>query len=184
MEKKPPDVRDSIAELIGNIGTVGVFMLGEIRVFLKNSWGGSREEFFAAVDKTATNLKRSGKMAISDIETASAKIKDAWEILDRERNLDWDNFLADLKQRLKKLGALSKETLGLCLNQAKELLDKQWTALGRIGEDRLKQVQENSDDFANTLKSGLGTLFNRARKTGKKLDRAIDAAWNEIKKKN
>ena len=39
MEKKPPDIRASITELIGNIGTIGVFMLGEIRVFLKNSWG-------------------------------------------------------------------------------------------------------------------------------------------------
>ena len=94
-------------------------MLGEIRVFLKNSWGASREEFLAAVDKTATNLKRSGKMAVGDIETASAKIKDAWEILDRERNLDWDNFINDLKLKLKKLGALSKDTVGLCLNQAK-----------------------------------------------------------------
>ncbi|MGC8658294.1 MAG: hypothetical protein ACP5U1_04400 [Desulfomonilaceae bacterium] len=184
MEKKPPDVRDSIAELIENVGTVGVFMLSEIRVFLKNSWGASREEFFTAVDKTAANLKRSGKMAIGDIEVASAKIKDAWEILDRERNLNWDKFLTDLKQRFKTLGALSMETLGLCIKQARELLDKQWTAFGRIGEGSLKQVQENSDDLTNTVKAGLESLFKKAYKTGKKLDKAFDAAWNEIKKKN
>ena len=184
MEKKTPDVRDSVTELIGNIGTIGVFMLGEIRVFLKNSWGASREEFFAAVDKTATNLKRSGKMAVGDIETASAKIKDAWEILDRERNLDWDNIINNLKPKLKKLGALSKDTLGLCLNQAKELLDKKWTAFGRIGEERVKQAQDHSDELTGVLKTRLGSLLETARKTGKKLDRALDAAWNEMKKKD
>ncbi|MGC8604028.1 MAG: hypothetical protein ACP5VS_10095 [Desulfomonilaceae bacterium] len=184
MEKKPPDVRDSITELIGNIGTVGVFMLGEIRVFLKNSWGASKEEFLAAVDKTATNLKRSGKMAVSDIEIASAKIKDAWEILDQERNLDWDSFLFDLKQKLKKLGELSKDTLGLCLNQAKELLDKKWTAFGRIGEDRLKQAQENSEEIAKILKTRVGALIQKARKKGKRFDQALGAAWNEMKKKD
>ena len=184
MEKKPPDIRDSITELIGNIGTIGVFMLGEIRVFLKNSWGASREEFFAAVDKTATNLKRSGKMAIGDIETASAKIKDAWEILDREKDLDWDNFINDLKQKLKILGTLTKDTIGLCLNQARELLDKKWTAFGRIGEDRVKQAQEQSDEIAEVLKTRLGSLFETARKTGKKLDRALNTAWNEMKKKD
>ncbi len=184
MEKKPPDVRDSIAELMGNIGTVGVFMLGEIRVFLKNSWGASKEEFLAAVDKTTTNLKRSGQMAVGDIEMASAKIKDAWEILDRERNLDWDNFITDLKQRLKILGSVSKDTFELCLNQAKELIDKKWTAFGRLGEDRVKQAHEHSDEIAEALKTRLGSLLETARKTGKKLDRALDAAWNEMKKKD
>ncbi|MDA8405406.1 MAG: hypothetical protein M0T73_00890 [Deltaproteobacteria bacterium] len=184
MEKKTPDVRDSITELIGNIGTIGVFMLSEIRVFLKNSWGASREEFFAAVDKAATNLKRSGKMAVADIEIASAKIKDAWEILDRERNLDWDNFINDLKPKLAKLGALSKDTIELCLNQAKELLDKRWTAFGRLGEKRVKQAQEHSDEIAEVLKTRLGSLIRTARKTGKKLDRAFGAAWDEMKKKD
>ncbi len=184
MEKKPPDVRDYITELIGNVGTVGVFMLGEIRVLLKNSWGASKEEFLAAVDKAATNLKRSGRMAVGDIEIASAKIKDAWDTLDRERDLDWDNFISDFKQRLKKLGELSKETFGLCLNQAKELLDKKWTAFGRIGEDRVKQAQEQSDEIAEVLKTRLGSLFETARKTGKKLDRALNTAWNEMKKKD
>ncbi len=100
MDKKSPDVKDSISELMGNIGTIGVFMLGEIRVLLKKSWGSSKQEFRTAVDQAATNLQRSGKLAVSDIETASTKIKDAWETLDKERNLDWDSFIADLKQRL------------------------------------------------------------------------------------
>ncbi|MCX5872904.1 MAG: hypothetical protein NTY51_06680 [Deltaproteobacteria bacterium] len=184
MEKKPADVRDSIAEMMENIGTIGVFMLGEIRVFLKKSWGASKEDFFSAVDQTAKTLKRSGKMAVGDIETASAKIKDAWELLDRERNLDWDNFITDLKQRLKTIGALSKDTFGLCVNQAREVLDKQWTVLGRIGEDRVKQVQEHSGQMTEVIKTHFGGLMETVQKTGKKLDRALDAAWNEIKRKD
>ncbi len=184
MDKKAPDVRDSLTELMANLGTIGVFMLGEIRVFLKKSWGSSREEFFSAVDKTARNLKRSGKLAVVDIETASTKIKDAWETLDRERNLDWDSFLNDLKQRFKTLGALSRDTLGLCVNQAMELLDKQWTAIGRIGENRVKQAQGHSDEMARILKDRVGDFFETVQKTGKRLDRAWDAAWQEMKKKD
>ncbi|MFH0958044.1 MAG: hypothetical protein V1897_04995 [Pseudomonadota bacterium] len=184
MDKKSPDVRDSISELMGNIGTIGVFMLGEIRVLLKKSWGSSRQEFWSAVDQAATNLKRSGKLAASDIETASTKIKEAWETLDQERNLDWDSFIADLKQRLKLLGYVSKDVFSLCVKQTWELLDKQWTAFGRIGEQSLKQVQGQSGEIAKTVKEGLDSLLSNVQKTGKKLDKAFDAAWNEIKKKD
>jgi hypothetical protein len=184
MDKKSPDVKDSISELMGNIGTIGVFMLGEIRVLLKKSWGSSRQEFRTAVDQAATNLKRSGKLAVSDIETASTKIKDAWETLDKERNLDWDSFISDLKQRLKLMGSVSKEAFSLCVKQAWEVLDKQWTAFGRIGEDRFKKAQEQSGEIAKTVKDGLDSFLNNVQKTGRKLDKALDAAWNEIKKKD
>ena len=33
------DVKDAITELVDNLGTVGVFMLGETRALLRRSWG-------------------------------------------------------------------------------------------------------------------------------------------------
>jgi hypothetical protein len=184
MDRKSSDVKDSISELMANIGTVGIFMLGEIRVLLKKSWGSSRQEFRAAVDQAATNLKRSGKLAVSDIETASIKIKDAWETLDREKNLDWESFIKDLKERLTLLGSVSREALGLCVKQTGEVLDKQWTAFGRIGEERVKQAQEQSGEIAKIVKDGLDSLLDNVQRTGRKLDKALDAAWKEIKKKD
>ena len=47
------DVKDAITELVDNLGTVGVFMLGETRALLRRSWGTSRQEFMAAVDQAA-----------------------------------------------------------------------------------------------------------------------------------
>lgn len=184
MEKKTPDVRDSISELVGNIGTVGIFMLGEIRVLLKKSWGSSREEFRAAVDQAAINLKRSGNLAMGDIETASTKIKDAWDTLDKERNIDWDSFLGDLKHRLKLIGEVGRDAINLCVKQTGEVLDKKWTAFGRIGEEHVRHAQEQSGEIAKVVKDGLGNLLDNVQKTGKKLDNALDAAWNEIKKKD
>ena len=83
--KPPPDVKETIAELVENLGTVGAFMLSESRAFLRRSWGASREEFMAAVDQIARNMKQSGKMAVQDVETAAEKVKQSWEVLDRKR---------------------------------------------------------------------------------------------------
>ena len=51
------DVKDAITELVDNLGTVGVFMLGETRALLRRSWGASRQEFMAAVDQAAENYE-------------------------------------------------------------------------------------------------------------------------------
>ncbi len=184
MEKKAPDVKESIVELMTNLGTIGVFMLGESRAFLRKSWGASREEFFAAIDQVSKTMKQSGKMAVDDIERAAEKIKESWEILDKEKDLDWDNFLTDLKNRLKAIGDITKETFDLCVNQTKEVLDKQWSAVGRIGEDHVKEAQKHTDQMAKIFKEQWGVFCDTMQKTGKKIDRAVEAAWEEIKKKD
>lgn len=184
MEKKGPDIKESVVELMENLGTIGVFMLGEARAFLRRSWGASREEFFSAVDQASKTMKQSGKMAVSDIERASEKIKQSWELLDKEKDLDWDSFLTDLKTRLKEIGNISKETFDLCVNQTKEVLDKQWTAIGRVGEDQVKEAQKHTEQMARVFKDQWGVFWETMQKTGKKIDRAVEAAWEEIKKKD
>jgi hypothetical protein len=184
MDKKAPDVKESIVELMDNLGTIGVFMLGEARAFLRKSWGASREEFFAAVDQASKTMKQSGKMAVEDVERAADKIKQSWELLDREKDLDWDSFLSDLKTRLGQIGNITKETFDLCVNQTKEVLDKQWTAFGRIGEDQVREAQKHTEQMARVFKDQWGVFRDTMQKTGKKIDRAVEAAWEEIKKKD
>jgi hypothetical protein len=184
MDKTRANIRESLAELTENLGTIGVFMLGEARVFLRKSWGASREEFYVAIDQVSRTMKQSGKLAAADIDRAADKIKQSWGLLDQEKDLEWDNFLSDLKNRLIALGEISKETFDLCVNQASQVLDKQWTAFGRVGEDQLKQAQEHITHTASALKSQWGVFLETMGKTGNRIDRAVDAAWKEIKKKD
>ena len=90
------DVKDAITELVDNLGTVGVFMLGETRALLRRSWGASRQEFMAAVDQAARTMKQSGKMAAEDVERAAEKVKQSWELLQKEKDLEWDSFFNEL----------------------------------------------------------------------------------------
>ncbi len=50
--KKGDEVRQAFAELMENLGVIGLFMLKEIRTLLRSSWGTNKEEFMRAVDKT------------------------------------------------------------------------------------------------------------------------------------
>lgn len=182
MEKSDQTVRETIAELSDNLGTVGVFMLGEARVFLTKSWGASREEFYVAVDQVSRTMKLSGKLAVDDIDRAADKIKQSWDLLVQEKTLDWDAFLNELKNRLAGLGNVSKDTFDLCVNQAAVTLEKQWTAFGRIGENQAKYAQEQIGDMATAIKSQWEVYWETMQKTGNKIDRAVNAAWEELKK--
>lgn len=184
MSGKPTNVKDAVGELMENLGTIGIFMLGECRAFLRKSWGASREEFFAAVDQTAKTMKQSGKMAVEDIERAATKIKDSWELLDQEKNLEWDSFLGEIKTRLQTIGTVTQETFDLCITQAREALDKQWTATGRLGEDQIRAIQGHTEQMAKSFMAQWSIFRDYMEKTGKKVDRAVEAAWEELKKKD
>lgn len=184
MDQKKTDVKESVVELLENLGTIGVFMLRESRAFLRKSWGASKEEFLEAVDHTARTMKQSGKMAADDIERAAEKIKKSWPLLNQDKDTEWDNFLKELTARLNTMGDISKETFDLCVNQAKETLDKQWTAMGRLGEGQLNAVQEQTEQMAKAFKSQWSVFWDTMEKTGKKIDRAVEAAWEELKKKD
>ena len=183
MERKN-DVKDAITELVDNLGTVGVFMLGEARALLRRSWGSSRQEFMAAVDQAAKTMKQSGKMAGEDIERAAEKVKQSWEVLQKEKNLEWDSFFNELTSRLKTIGNVTQETFELCVNQAKDILDKHWEATGRLGEEQLKVFQGQSEKMAKAVKEQWSVFRDVMDKTGKKIDRAMEAAWEELKKKD
>ncbi|MGO8880873.1 MAG: hypothetical protein ACLPVO_11865 [Desulfomonilaceae bacterium] len=182
MEKSDQTVRETIAELSDNLGTVGIFMLGEARVFLTKSWGASREEFYIAVDQVSRTMKQSGKLAVDDIDRAADKIKQSWDLLVQEKALDWDAFLNELRNRLAALGNVSKDTFDLCVDQTAETLDKQWTAFGRIGENQAKYTQEQICNMVTSVKSQWEVYWETMQKTGNKIDRAVNAAWEEIKK--
>lgn len=184
MDKKEPDVKESISDLMDNLGTIGVFMLGEVRAFLRKTWGASRGEFMDAVDQTARTMKQSGKMASEEVERAAKRIKESWSLLDEERNLAWDSFFVELTDRLKKIGDISKEAFDLSVNQAKEALDKQWTSMGRLGEDQLKAAQDLSSMMAKAFKDQWSVFWDTLEKTGKKIDKAVDAAREELKRKD
>jgi hypothetical protein len=183
MDEKKPDVKEAIAELMDNLGAIGVFMLGEVRAFLRKSWGTSREEFMQAVDKTARTMKQSGKMAAEDIERAASQIKESWSVLNQERNLEWDSFLGELTSRLSTLSDVSRDTFDLCVNQARDAVIKQWIAMGRLGEDQLKTVQNITEMMAKSFKGQWGSFRDTLEKTGKKVDRAMEAALRELRKK-
>jgi hypothetical protein len=164
MEKNDQGVREAIVELTDNLGTIGVFMLGEARAFLTKSWGASREEFYTAVDQVSRTMKQSGKMAVDDIDRAADKIKQSWDLLIEENGLDWDSFLNELKNRLAALGSFSKDTFDVCVDQAAETLDKQWTSVGRVGEDQVKYAQEQLGYMSSAVKSQWDTVWRLCKK--------------------
>lgn len=182
MTKNDQGVSEAIAELVENLGVIGVFMLGETRAFLVKSWGASREEFFAAVDQISKTMKQSGNLAVDDIDRAADKIKQSWDLLSDEMALDWDAFLNELKNRLATIGNLSKDTFDLCVDQTAETLDKQWTAFGRVGENQVKYAQDQVGTMATAIKSQWEVYWKTMQQTGDKIDRAVDAAWEEFKK--
>ncbi len=180
----PSNIKDTISELMQNLGTVGLFMLSEARSFLRKTWGASREEFFAAVDQTARTMKQSGKMAAGDIERAAEKIKASWDVLNQEKNVDWDTFLKEVRSRLELLGSVTRETFEFSVNHAKEVLDKQWTATGRVGQEQLNSVRKQSEEMAEAFKKQWEVVRNKLEDAGKRIDRAIEAALEELKKKD
>jgi hypothetical protein len=182
MKKDEQGVQEAISELLDNLGVIGVFMLGEVRVFLVKSWGASSLEFFQAVDQIARTMKQSGKMAYEDIDRAADKIKNSWDILSQETADNWDEFLDNVKTRLYSAGSISRDSFCGCVKQASEALGSQWTSVGRIGENQVNQAQQQIAYMASAVESQWDVFWDTMQKTGNKIDRSIDAAWEEIKK--
>ena len=135
------------------------------------------------MDQTARTMKQSGKMAAEDIERAAEKIKASWDVLNKEKNVDWDTFLQEVRTRLERLGAITRETFESSVNQAKDVLDKQWSATGRVGEEQLNSVRKQSEEMAEAFKKQWDVVRDKLQDASKRIDRAIEAAWEELKKK-
>ncbi len=176
------DIKDSLSELADNLGTVGLFMLGEIRAFLKKSWGASKDEFMDAVDHVAKSMKQSGKLALGDIDRAASQIKTNWDKLYGVGGLEWDSFFKEMKSRLEQMSDITQDTFDLAVEQAKKTLDAHWSAVGRLGEDQLQTFQKYSEEMAKAVKGQWTTFWDQMQKTGKKVDRAMQAARDELKK--
>jgi hypothetical protein len=183
MDDRTSNVKEAIVELLDNLGTIGLFMLAEARSFLRKSWGASREEFVAAVDKAARTMKQSGKIAAEDVERTADKIKQSWELLNSEKDMDWDNFQKELTSRLRTMGDVTRETFDLCVNQARDVLDKQFKTAARLGDEQFQALRKQTEQMAEAVKSQWQTFSDHMEKTGKRIDRAMEAAWEEFKKK-
>ncbi len=176
------NIKDSVSELLQNLGTVGLFMLSETRSFLRKTRGASREEFMAALDQTARKMKQSGKIAAEDIDRAAEKIKASWEILKKEKNPEWEAFLTEVKSKLARVGEITREVYEAGVNQAKESFDKKRAATG-LDDEQFKSFRKESEEMAEKLKKEWGKVGEKLREASKKMDRAIEAALRELKTK-
>lgn len=178
------NTRETIVELIDNLGAIGLFMLGETRSLFRKSWGASKEEFVAAVEQTARNMKKSAKWAVEDVERSAAKLRESWDLLDSQRKGDWEQFVAELKGRLDAIGNISEETFIFCVDKTRDALEKQWAAMGLIGEEQAQVWRTQAENMARSFKQQWSVFRDTMEKTEKRIDRAIDAAWEELKKRD
>jgi hypothetical protein len=178
------DVREAFSQLLDNLGMIGSFMLREVWSLLRMSWGASREEFLAALDKVKKNMIESGKWAADDIEKTSQRILQSWDLLNEHKDAESKAFFSEVRDKLEKIGSITKENFDAGVTAAKETLDSQWKSMGKLGEDQIRVVQEQTGHWADALKGQWDVVKDNLEKTGKKVDRAISAALDELKKKD
>ena len=56
--------------------------------------------------------------------------------------------------------------------------------MGKLGEDQIRTIQEQTSHWADALKGQWDVVKDNLEKTGQKVDRAINAALEELKKKD
>ncbi len=178
------NVRDAFSQLLDSLGMIGAFMLTEVWSLLRKSWGGSREEFLAALDKVKKNMIQSGKWAAEDIEKTSQRILQSWDLLNDQKDAESKAFFSETRERLEKFGSITRENFDASVNAARETLDSQWKAMGKLGEDQIRIIQDQTSHWADALKGQWDVVKDNLEKTGQKVDRAINAALDELKKKD
>jgi hypothetical protein len=82
------------------------------------------------------------------------------------------------------VGEITQDTFDRSVEQAKKTLDKQWVKTGRTGEEQMDAIHRHSDEMAKSFKKQWAVFWAHMEKTGKKADRAVNAAWEELKKKD
>ncbi|MBM4327571.1 MAG: hypothetical protein FJ118_10460 [Deltaproteobacteria bacterium] len=183
MQQERKNVGEAVGDLIENLGTIGQFMLSELWSLRRLGLSSSREDFVEALNKVARSMKESGKWAADDVERAANEIKNNWRLLSEENRQEWEQFVGELEKRLKTLGEITQDTFNLSVDQAKKTLERQWTATGRVGEEQLKACRERSEKMATAFRDQWSTFLDQMERTGRKVDRAIQAAWEELRKK-
>jgi hypothetical protein len=169
---------------LDNLGMIGAFMLNESWHVLKNSWGKSREDFWEALDKSKETMIKSGKWAMTDIERAYGELHKSWDLLNAQKEQERDSFLNELKERLSKYSDISWEIYENAVNNARETIDRQWEQFHKMGNEQMTVVKEQTATWANMFKDHWDTFRTQMDKTGKKVDKAVNAAWDELKKKD
>jgi hypothetical protein len=67
---------------------------------------------------------------------------------------------------------------------AQKRLVSQWDAAGRPGEELLSSVQSYAEKMGGALKEQAGLFTGVITETGKKIERALQAALDELRKKD
>ncbi len=166
-------VKETVSELMDSLLTIGRFNVNEIRAFLRKMPGGSWDQVRTAVDALAKSMRESGKWAVGDVERAAGRIKDS---------IEWEDFLANVRDQLKNVQEVTKEAFEAAANKAGEAVEKKWQEQGKPGEKHVREVQEKAAQMAETFKKQWGVFQEKREQTEKRLERAIQAAWKELKK--
>ncbi len=175
-------MKESLTELMDHLGIIGQFMFGELRSLLRKGWGGSKEEFMAGLNQVVRSMKQSGKWAAQDIDRAAELIRKNWKLLAGADGKEWDLFVDEICSRLQTLGQVTRAGFETAVDQARKALDMQWDAAGRMGEKQIQMLQEHSRRMADSFKDQWEVFWDNMEKHGKKVDRAVHAAWEELKK--
>lgn len=176
------DFKETVSQLTSNLGTTAMLMLTEVLNSLERGWAASKREFDLTVDRVAEAAKISGNMAAQEVEQAADQIKQTWEVLHEQNKRDLDSFVSELKVRLEKMQELNQETFNLAVDQAKETLDKQWEAVGRVGENQVRLLHRVSEQMAESFKDKWTFFYDQFQRSGQRVERALHAALEELKK--
>ena len=124
--------KKAIEELVSNLGTNAEFMIGEVRAFLRKATtisGAAAQEavplkaqFDNAVDQAAKVMAQTGKLSKEDIQRATDKIKDSYELFQQEKDQEWDAFLwkGDRETKFKKLETSIRKFLNRASNRPRK----------------------------------------------------------------
>ena len=166
-------VKDAVNELMDNLLTIGKFNATEVGAFFKRVQGASWSQMTDAVDKLSKSMKQSGKWAINDVERTAKQIHES---------IEWEKFLKSVRQQLENVSKVTQDVFETAVNRATTTFVETWQQQGKPGEEQIKVFQNKAKDMSEAFKKQWSTVEEQMQKTGSKIDRAMNAAWEELKK--
>ena len=166
-------VKDAVSELMDNLLTIGKFNATEVGAFFKRMQGASWSEMTDAVDKLSKSMRQSGKWAVNDVERTAKQINES---------IEWEKFLSSVRQQLESVNKVTQDVFETAVNKASTTFGETWRQQGKPGEEQVKAFQEKAKDMGEAFKKQWNIVEDQMKKTGSKVDRAVNAAWEELKK--
>ncbi len=184
--------KKAIEELVSNLGTNAEFMIGEVRAFLRKATtisGAAAQEavplkaqFDNAVDQAAKVMAQTGKLSKEDIQRATDKIKDSYELFQQEKDQEWDAFLKEMGNQIQKAKNVDQEVFKQSVEQAKKKMQEHLASVQGFGEEQKQVIAAYTDDMSSKATGMWQRLKSNLEEGGDKIHRAIEAAAAELKK--